>query len=148
MHTCHKCCSQTAGISKTHNLDTWLKGLSPHPPVCLVGGRGGGGGSPFYGLKEGLWCVECLWAPKSFPAQVSAHLENKNIRPGRQLIPKRNLKTENSLNQTQQPGPGTHTKTTTTNNSWSVAKSDQCCTSLDTSKVSQVINIKCSLKYL
>ena len=100
---------------------------------------------PNHGLKEGLWCVECLWAPKSFPAQVSAHLENKNIRPGRQLIPKRNLRTENSLNQTQQPGPGTHTKTTTTNNSWSVAKSDQYCTSLDTSKVSQVININAHL---
>jgi len=33
---------------------------------------------PFCALKEGIWSVECFYAPNSFPAQVSAYHDKNN----------------------------------------------------------------------
>jgi len=34
---------------------------------------------PHCGLKEGIWSVECIYAPDSFPAQVSAYHDKNNL---------------------------------------------------------------------
>jgi len=73
---------------------------------------------PSFDLKEGLWCTECFWEPQSFPTQVSVQLGNK-YKASRKSIPKSLTikKIFEIKKKIQQPGPGMHTKTTTTNTS-------------------------------
>ena len=70
---------------------------------------------PFCGLKEGIWSAEYLWAPNSFPAQVSAHWKWWNVSPREANNQKENnlIRTErknNILTQSGNHGPGTYTK--------------------------------------